>query len=156
MARPRGSRKESAWAAPRNARARALGYRDYYDYRLHDNGRIPPGPLKLTPEERERRRGHAGTSDFKRFIREGDLVDCDVRAVDRDPRTGLYRRIEKRVIPPPFQRRRRERVFTLTRLTRAQLIALIEYELQVGVIFSPQPSRDQRRLVSDDESQGGY
>jgi hypothetical protein len=46
-----------------NARARALGYRDYYDYRVHGFGRIPAG-TEVTGEMRRAYRGHAGLSDL--------------------------------------------------------------------------------------------
>lgn len=50
-----------------NARAQALGYRDYYDFRVHGYGRIPPGE-PVTPEMRRSFRGHAGLSDLIQAI----------------------------------------------------------------------------------------
>lgn len=53
----------------RNELARARGYRNYYDYRIHDNGRIPAGEPPLQGGARARARGHTGRSDFLRLIR---------------------------------------------------------------------------------------
>lgn len=50
-----------------NARAQALGYRDYYDYRVHGYGAVPPGE-PVTPEMRRAYRGHAGLTDLVRAI----------------------------------------------------------------------------------------
>lgn len=51
----------------RNARARAEGYRNDYDRRLHDNGAIPASE-PVTPEMRARNRGHRGYADLLRLI----------------------------------------------------------------------------------------
>lgn len=97
--------------------------------------------------QRQEVRGHRGqTAAFKRFIKEGDLILCDVRAVDRDPKKGIYKRIEKQVITGSGVRRR-DRFFVLRDLTRRELEALIEFEIRRGVVFSPAPSLDQRRLI---------
>lgn len=49
-----------------------------------------------------------------------------------------------------------EREYVLRNLTRQELIDTIYEEQQRGAVFSPAPSLDQRRLVSDLESTGGY
>lgn len=53
----------------RNARAKALGYRNYYDYRAHDNGRIPPERPALKGPELARARGHASAADLSTLLR---------------------------------------------------------------------------------------
>lgn len=78
---------------------------------------------------------------------------CDVTTVDRDPATGLYRKIEKTVIPADMGP---ERYYTLRRHTRERLIEIIDEEISKGVVFSPSPSMDQRRLVTEAENEGGY
>ena len=65
----------------------------------------------------------------------------------------VYEEIVKTVIPASGAR---EREFTLRRLTRAELLATIMEEERAGVIFSPSPSMDQRRLLSHTETTGGY
>ena len=164
MARPRRKPAARKPAKPtayerRNQRARELGYRNYYDYRLHKNGRIPPGPLTLSPAERARRRGHRGRNDFLRSLGEGDLillpygissVEFDESARDGE---GAYAEIVKLVIDAQTGD---EREYVLRNMTRAELIETIYAEQERGAVFSPAPSLDQRRLVADTDISGGY
>jgi hypothetical protein len=53
----------------RNARAIGLGYRNYYDYRAHDNGRLPPSAPALRGDELERARGHGTAGDLAPLLR---------------------------------------------------------------------------------------
>lgn len=158
MARPRKEPASPAYQK-RDARARRLGYRNYYDYRLHDNGKLPPGPLVLSPEQRRRRRGHVGRQAFLASLREGDLIimPFGVSSVVFDPKLrkgqGAYLEIVKLVISASNGR---ERTYSLRRLTRDELVETIAEEQRRGAIFSPAPSLDQRRLVSELEASGGY
>lgn len=52
----------------RNYAAKALGYKNYYDYRVHDNGRLPPA-APVTGQLRRRNRGHRSAADFERRLR---------------------------------------------------------------------------------------
>lgn len=164
MARPR--RKPTRKGAPRsertardNARARRLGYKDYYDFRLHDYGRVPPGPIKLSPAERARRRGHRGRADFLASLGEGDLIilPYGISSVEfnEDARDGegAYVEIVKLVIDAETGD---EREYVLRNLTRDELIETIYEEESRGAVFSPSPSLDQRRLASELEVTGGY
>lgn len=72
-----------AWQA-RNERARALGYESYYDYRAHDNGRIPPSRPRLEGDELTRARGHRGARDFERSLEHGRVDLVTMIGVDRD------------------------------------------------------------------------
>lgn len=56
----------AAWER-RNERARAAGFRNYYEYRTR---RIPGAP-KPPKEELRRRRGHSGEKPLERLIRSG-------------------------------------------------------------------------------------
>lgn len=155
---PRPRRPQTPYER-RNARAKALGYRSYYDYRLHDHGRIPPGPLRISKAERARRRGHRGRADFLASLGPGDLIimPYGITSVvfDEDARDGegAYLEIVKLVIDGETGR---EREYTLRNLTRDELIDTIYEEQQRGAVFSPAPSLDQRRLVADTEVTGGY
>lgn len=60
---------------------------------------------------------------------------------------GLGRFVEADKIVFPQSSRRRERTFRVRNLTRAQMVALIEEERRRGAIWTPAPSRDQRKLV---------
>jgi hypothetical protein len=57
----------------RDARARALGYRSYYDYRAHGNGARAPSEPRLSGESLARARGHRGASDLQGALRRGDV-----------------------------------------------------------------------------------
>lgn len=150
--RSRG-RKPTPYQA-RNERAKALGYKSYYDYRIHGNGKLPPGPIKLEPEERARRRGHRGRVDFLGSLDEGDLIVMPegLRSVERDTR-GRYILIHKVVYDAVTSKATN---WYLRNLTRAQLVKTIAEEERRGAVFSPFPSLDQRRLVRADETDGGY
>lgn len=162
MARPRRNAKRKGAPSAydkRNARAQQLGYRNYYDYRLHDNGRLPPGPLRLSVPERARRRGHRGRLDFLRSLGEGDLIllpyGLSSVEFDEDARDGegAYLEVTKLVIDAEDGS---EREYVLRNLTRDEMVETIEEEQRRGAIFSPAPSLDQRRLVPDAEAEGGY
>lgn len=126
---------------------------------MHDSGRLPPGPLRLTSAARARLRGHRGRAAFLASLREGDLITLPygISAVefDEDARDGegAYVEIVKQVL---HERNGREEMFTLHNLTRDELIDTIEEEQRRGAIFSPAPSLDQRRLVTVEEADGGY
>ena len=59
-----------AWQA-RNARARALGYESYYDYRMHDFGRIAADQPRLSGERGAALRGHRGYGDLTSLLASG-------------------------------------------------------------------------------------
>lgn len=76
----------SAWQK-RNAAARAKGYRNYYDYRAHDFGKMPPGTPRASGEKLRRLRGHASTSDLNRAIASGRVELVNVVQTGSDPPT---------------------------------------------------------------------
>ena len=74
----------------RNAHARALGFRNYYDYRVHDFGR---SPSRLGGEALRAARGHAGAADLERLLRTGKVAVLSQEPVgDRDAK-GRYREV---------------------------------------------------------------
>lgn len=111
MARPRKQRVVNVSVSRQELRdrsAQARGYRNYYDYRAHDNGRIPPGEPRLKGEPLARARGHRSLSDFLRSgSQEGALVFTD----QKGPRkaNGQYQWVDLKVVDPDG----RERVFRL-------------------------------------------
>lgn len=141
-------RDYAAEYARRQARARALGFESYYERRT----RRRPGAPKPPAEELARRRGHRGRADFLGSLREGDLILCDITGVTIS-QSGRYGPIWKTVIPGDGGV---EREYVLRNQTRASLLAAILEEERRGVIFSPSPSMDQRRLLSARETEGGY
>lgn len=133
----------------RQQRARERGFRDYYEQRTRDR----PGGEKPAPEELARRRGHRSRKDFLDSLREGDIILCDITGVEFNRATGRYGVIWKTVIPAAGGE---EREYSLRNQTRSSLRLTIEQEVERGVIFSPSPSLDQRRLLADEEVDGGY
>lgn len=124
MARPRKPRSAKTHAAylRRNARARSLGYKNYYDYRVHDNGRLPPAQRPLARgEARSRARGHRSGADLVRALKPGSLVLVQNYS-ERDSQ-GRFRWVELMVIDESG----RERSYRLTgkHLERANLEGLI-------------------------------
>lgn len=79
----------SSWER-RNDRARALGYRNYYDYRAHDFGR---SRAKLSGEALRAARGHVGAADLEALLRSGRVAVLSQEPVgDRDA-SGRYRQV---------------------------------------------------------------
>ena len=78
----------------RNARARALGYENYYDYRAHGYGSEPPSAPRATGEELARLRGHRADADLARKLESGQAADVSVLKTVRDPRTGQITELE--------------------------------------------------------------
>ncbi len=69
-----------AWER-RNAKARAAGFKNYYEYRT----RKTPGAPKPTREELRRRRGHAGPRDLEKLVKSGRVELVNVVQVGYDP-----------------------------------------------------------------------
>lgn len=171
MPRPRKRRVVSEWRRKRDRMARARGYRDYYDYRLHGSGRTPPDAAPPPEGERARRRGHAGRADFLRHIKPGytvsllepvSTIETVLRRRRKKTRTGRYMRhqgrfvwetvkvfprIEKLVLDNGGE----ARTFTLRNLSHAELRETIREEQRRGAVFLPLPSLDQRSLVRGEE-----
>lgn len=84
----------------RNARARALGYESYYDYRAHDNGRLPPSAPRLRGGPLRRSRGHASLADLEALVerRGAELVVIPV-GLERDAK-GCWGKIDVLVLLP--------------------------------------------------------
>jgi hypothetical protein len=120
-----------AWQR-RNSAARALGYRSYYDYRVHDYGRRP-ATSSVEPSDRPRLRGHRSEADLLRTIRDGSLVAFN--GADRDPATGRFRWVEIAVVSPDG----RERVYRLSgkQVSAAKLKALLGSMSSAGAITEP-------------------
>lgn len=83
----------------RNERAREQGYKNDFDRRMHDNGKIPPNEPPLSGDERERARGHRGRADFIRLISSGRDVYVLPVGQERGP-DGRWLRIHILVLMP--------------------------------------------------------
>lgn len=129
----------------RNARARALGYRNYYHYRTAENGKRPPSAPRLRGQELKRARGHAAGGDFLREIKEGELVLVD--DYKRDKKTGQYVWVDLKVLDA----KSRERIYRLRgkQLKIAFLRKLVDELDKKGAVISPNASFDLRKLVEE-------
>ena len=166
-----------------NARARKLGYRSYYDFRLHGSGRVPPS--KAVPADRRALRGHS----LDRWRKHGDAAKM-LRAITPGVTISLTQPISQIREPRPLERRAHTstgklrfrngrqvwetvdvypeieklligndgygREYTIRNVSRPELVLLIEEEIRRGGSFVHAPSFDQRRLVTEDEAEGGY
>jgi hypothetical protein len=72
----------SAWDK-RNAKARKLGYKNYYDYRKHGYGKDPPA-------EQPTRRSPRGKAAFKRQLRKPDQVALIVEVPEAHTPDGTW------------------------------------------------------------------
>lgn len=147
MARPRLPRSISpAWNA-RNARAQAAGYRNYYDYRAHDYGRIPPAGEPLRGEPLSRARGHRSAADLARAVQEGAVVM--VGGHSERGKDGRYTWVDLVLVRPDGS----ERVYRLRgkQITEQHLQQLADRIDQAGGVVSPSPSLDLRRLAPEDD-----
>lgn len=57
----------------RNERARDQGYRNYYDYRVHNYGRTPPSEPAATGSGLSRLRGHRSYEDLHTEVKRGKV-----------------------------------------------------------------------------------
>lgn len=137
-------RKLSPAYERRNQRARALGYRSYYDYRAHDNGRLPPDAAPVKGERLGRLRGHRSATDLVRSVKTGSLVMV-VNHSERDASTGQYTWVEVVTVDPSG----RERSFRLRgpQLRRRRLERTVTRIERRGGVLSPSPSLDIRRFA---------
>jgi hypothetical protein len=156
------SRRPSSAGTPRsvrtardNARARAAGYKSYYDFRLHGSGRVAPGvaaPAKGSAE-RARLRGHRGAADLVRNLKPGDVivVPNGLPDIAKDAK-GRYAKIEVMVLRDDGSTDR----FTIRRSTYERMAGLLEQMAAKGAVFSPSPSLDLRRIVRVADRPGLY
>lgn len=132
----------------RNAAARAKGYASYYDYRAHDNGRIPPGQPRLSGRALSRARGHTSTADLIAAARPGTLIMATPDPTSRRA-DGTYSRVWVTMIGEDGSD-----VQYLIRgnaLKGPAIDRLVDGLNAAGAVFSPSPSLDLRGYGSDDD-----
>lgn len=116
----------SAYWQKRNARAIAAGYRNYYDYRAHDNGKLPPSAPSLRGEMLARSRGHRGYADFRRQVSGGRVSMAQVYQSERDEKTGKMRTVSLLVT----DKRGNQRIYTI-RVEQLDDTELVELEAEL-------------------------
>jgi hypothetical protein len=135
MPRPRRKAVSAAYAR-RNARARALGFESYYDYRAHDHGRRAPSEPRSTGAALRRLRGHASRADLLDQLGEDKLlaVGGTTRGAD-----GRYRSVSLTLVNTNGD----EREFTLRgkQLERAAMRELVDALESSGVVVDPYLAR---------------
>lgn len=136
----------------RNARARALGYQSYYDYRAHDNGKLPPGAPRLAGEELRRARGHTGAADIRKDVRNGQLVIVAPDPTSRRP-DGSYGRVIFTLVGQFEGEPDREYMIRGDAASPDNLRRLVADLEAAGAVFSPSPSMDIRSLFPGDDDE---
>ena len=141
------SRRLSPAYAARNARARAAGYKSYYDFRVHNHGAIPPSQPAPTGEARSRLRGHRSAEDLRKSALDGAMITVTDHS-GRDNK-GRYKWVELTVIDAKGV----QRTYRLSgkQLKPEFLRKLIEDVQAGGAVLSPSPSLDLRRYSGDDD-----
>jgi hypothetical protein len=130
--------------AVREARARAEGYRNDYDRRMHDHGRIPPGePPLSTPAAKARARGHE-RERLEQNLKPNSLVlvSDSTRRAD-----GRYTRLVVTVIDENGVER--EFVLRGSAITRERLESLAAAVEASGAIISPAKSLTVATFAAD-------
>ena len=115
----------------RQERARARGFRDYYEQRT----RVRPGAPKPSREQLAERRGHAGYEDLLRYLRargEGALVGIDPVGSERAA-DGTWKVVRITVLAEDGS----ERTFTMRKVTDEKVQKLITVIHDAGAIDSP-------------------
>lgn len=134
----------AAWNR-RNAKARSLGYRNAYDYRIHRYGEIPPSEPGVAGEERSRYRGHRSAADLERAVGPGDIVSVWTYG-PRDSE-GKYKWVDMLLVTSDGK----ERIYRLRgrQITASRLTDLVDHIDNAGAVVSPSPSLDIHRLIGD-------
>jgi len=134
--RPRSER-----TARDNARARALGYKSYYDYRIHGSGKIPPGE-PVRGEALARARGHRSLADLEDLVARGKVTNIVATPVGRRKPDGTYPRVhvDAWTIGPDGKPKRVDFRLTGKQLNRANLRRLKGTMDNQGVFYVDTPS----------------
>jgi hypothetical protein len=133
----------------RNAAARALGYKSYYDYRSHNQGKIAPDQPRASGELLGKLRGHRGPSDLESLLAKGRVeILMQFPIGDRNPDTGQYRQVEVQAILTDGT----QRTFTLRgkQLDASRLRGLRRAIADAGVKPLTSPSLDILKLLPGD------
>lgn len=127
-----------------NARAQSLGYRNYYDYRIHGYGIIPPAE-RISGEQLARARGHRSASDLKRDVGPGDVVS--VWTYGPRDKEGRYQWVDILLLDASG----RERIYRLrgSKITARNLDKIAQAVDAAGAVVSPAPSLDIRRFADE-------
>lgn len=148
MARPRKQvvrvrkRDYKAEYARRQARARELGFEGYYGRRIR---RGQPAEVAAPRGERLRAaRGHASGGDLRSQARDGDLL---IGSLGGRNALGRYTRVDITLVGSDGGEK--EYVLQGKQLGKAYLQRLVSDLEAAGVIFSPAPSLDLRRIAGE-------
>ncbi len=118
----------------RNARARAAGYRNYYDYRAHAYGRRPASEPAASGEQLARLRGHRGGADLRRELAAGRVSHVRALPPELDP-LGRIRRQE--LLVTYADGRQRTFVLKAQALDPERLRGLVDDLDAAGIHYAP-------------------
>jgi hypothetical protein len=132
--RPRRAAKQRLTAAyeRRNERARAKGYKSYYDYRAHNQGKLPPSAPRASGAALRRLRGHASRADLISGLREDTLIVA--AGYERDA-AGRFKQLDLQLV----DERGRTSEFTLRgrQLDGPAMRKLVATMLATGAVVDP-------------------
>lgn len=136
------ARDYAAETERRNTVARSKGYASYYDYRVRGQSKGTPTTARASGERLRRLRGHASGQDLRSAARDGDLL---VASMGGRNDQGQWTRVDITLIGSDGG----EREYVLQgrrQVSKAYITQLVADLEAVGVIFSPAPSLDLRRM----------
>lgn len=141
----------------RNARARAAGFKNYYEQRIRGGvEQARPSTPRPEGEELSRMRGHRGPADLEQLLASGrvEMVTAIAPSGGRDDK-GRWRAIDWRITLDDGS----DKDFTIrASITPEQLNRLRDAIRDQGILYLPRPSVDVFRLFaeSDEEDEDEY
>jgi hypothetical protein len=141
---PPRKRNYAAEYARRQQRARERGFENYYARRIRGGKAATPETPRPAGERLRRLRGHASGADMRREAGDGAQVMAQLGGRDSQ---GRYHRVDVTVIAADG----REHEYQLQgqQIERDYLEALAAELGARGMIFSPAPSLDLRKIAED-------
>lgn len=124
----------------RNRQAQAQGYRNYYDYRVHNYGRTPPSEPAPTGSTLGRLRGHRSYEDLQSEIQRGRVTAFIATPEGGRNPDGTYKRVVVTVVKPDGSQD--EYRLRGKQMGRAKLQSLKASMTAAGVFYVDTPSLD--------------
>ena len=142
--KPKRKRDYAAAYRRRDERAKAAGYKNYYDYRLHGYGKQPPAAPLPPKGQRARLRGHRSGRDLERKAKRNAGLLVTAILADRQA-DGTFAKLYVNTIDQDGKET--EYMLTGHQLDKDYLKQLVADLEAAGAVFSPSPSTDLRQIA---------